>query len=57
MSQVADASPLERGREALARHAWGEAYDLLAAEDAAGTLGPADLELLAQAAWLSLIHI
>jgi len=51
MSQVADASPLERGREALARHAWGEAYDLLAAEDAAGTLGPADLELLAQAAW------
>src|SRR6188508_240534 len=51
MSQVADASPLERGREALARHAWGEAYDLLSAADAAGSFAPAELELLAEAAW------
>jgi len=41
MSQVADASPLERGREALARHAWGEAYALLSAADAAGSFAPA----------------
>jgi class 3 adenylate cyclase len=51
MSQVADASPLERGREALARHAWGEAYDLLSAADAAGSFAAAELELLAEAAW------
>jgi class 3 adenylate cyclase len=51
MSQVADASPLERAREALERHAWGEAYDLLSAADADGTLGAADLNLLAEAAW------
>jgi len=51
MSQIADASPLERGREALARHAWSEAYDLLSAADAAGSLAPAELELLATAAW------
>ncbi|HEX5039682.1 MAG TPA: adenylate/guanylate cyclase domain-containing protein [Candidatus Limnocylindria bacterium] len=51
MGQVADASPLERGREALAHHAWGEAYDLLSAADAEGGLGAAELGLLAEAAW------
>jgi class 3 adenylate cyclase len=51
MSQIAEASPLERGREALARHAWGEAYDLLTAADAEGGLGASELGLLAEAAW------
>jgi class 3 adenylate cyclase len=51
MGQVTEASPLERGREALARHAWGEAYDLLRVADAEASLRPAELQLLAQAAW------
>jgi class 3 adenylate cyclase len=51
MGQVTEASPLERGREALARHAWGEAYDLLSVADAEASLRPAELQLLAQAAW------
>lgn len=42
---------LEAGREALARHAWREAYDLLTAADAAEPLEPPDLEGLAAAAW------
>jgi class 3 adenylate cyclase len=42
---------LEPGREALARHAWPEAYELLARADAAAPLSPADLEGLAAAAW------
>ncbi|HVM24011.1 MAG TPA: hypothetical protein VM253_01265, partial [Candidatus Limnocylindrales bacterium] len=46
-----DASPVDRAREALARHAWREAFDLLSEADAAGGLAPMELELLAQAAW------
>lgn len=44
---------LEAGRNAATRCAWREAYDLLAAADAAGLLTVADLESLAQAAWWS----
>ena len=44
-------SSLEAGRDAIRRHDWGEAYDLFTASDAAGGLTPADLELLADAAW------
>ena len=40
----------DRGREALVRRAWVEAYEALAAADAAGPLGPADLEALGEAA-------
>jgi class 3 adenylate cyclase len=36
---------------ALARHAWREAFEILTEADAAGPLSPAELELLAQAAW------
>ena len=42
---------LRIGREAVARRAWPEAYEALAAADAAGALEPQDLELLAKTAW------
>ncbi|MDQ3986355.1 MAG: adenylate/guanylate cyclase domain-containing protein [Actinomycetota bacterium] len=51
MSQVLEQSPLEAGRDAIERHAWHEAYELLSAADAAEPLGPEDLESLAQSAW------
>ncbi len=44
-------STLQAGRDAIQRHAWKAAFDLLSAEDAAKGLSPDDLELLAQAAW------
>jgi class 3 adenylate cyclase len=44
-------NPLETGRQAVSRRAWPEAYEALATADAAGDLHPADLELLAKAAW------
>jgi ATP/maltotriose-dependent transcriptional regulator MalT len=43
---------LERGREAYARRAWGEACESLARADAAEPMGPDDLELLATAAYM-----
>ena len=43
---------LDDGRQAFARQEWREAYAQLADADAAGALEPADLELLAQAAYL-----
>ena len=50
MTQVID-DALSAGREAAARGAWREAYDLLS--PAAGSLSPEDLEALAEAAyWL-----
>jgi class 3 adenylate cyclase len=42
---------LEAGRDAGDRHAWSEAYELLAEADAAGPIPPQDLERLASAAW------
>ena len=43
--------PLQAGRDAAARRAWPEAHEALVAADAAGKLGPQDLELLAKASW------
>jgi len=48
VSSVAD---LERGRAAVARSAWREAYAGLTAADAGGGLDAQDLERLAEAAW------
>ncbi|MBA3412746.1 MAG: hypothetical protein H0T09_03560, partial [Actinobacteria bacterium] len=50
MSHTAD-DTLQAGREAIGRHAWLEAYDLLDAADTAGRLSPEDLETLSAAAW------
>jgi DNA-binding NarL/FixJ family response regulator len=46
------ADQLERGREAYAGQAWGEAFAQLSAADREAPLGPADLDLLAVAAHL-----
>ena len=49
--RLADSAALLRqGRLALANHRWEDAYQLLAAADDAGALGPADIESLAEAA-------
>lgn len=42
---------LGAGRDAWSRHAWKDALDLLAEADGQGTLGPEDLEALAESAW------
>jgi len=42
---------LERGRDAMQRHAWAEAMDVFVAADGDGGLGPDDLERLGTAAW------
>ena len=47
------ADPLQAGRDALARHAWREAFELLSAADAASPLPPEQLEKLADAAMWS----
>jgi DNA-binding CsgD family transcriptional regulator len=49
---VPTASTLDRGRESFDRHAWADAYALLAAADQAASLAPEDLERLATAAYL-----
>jgi hypothetical protein len=51
MAQVNHDNALEAGREAIRRHAWREAFDLLTAADQAGGLTAEDLEGLAEAAW------
>jgi class 3 adenylate cyclase len=43
--------PADDARQALERHAWQEAYDLLTSADAQGGLDADRLELLAQASW------
>ncbi|HET7646621.1 MAG TPA: adenylate/guanylate cyclase domain-containing protein [Candidatus Limnocylindria bacterium] len=48
---MAASSLAESARSALGRHAWREAYDLLADADRDGSLGAEELELLAEAAW------
>jgi class 3 adenylate cyclase len=45
--------PLEAGREALSRHAWKEAFELLSQADRETTLAAADLESLALAAFFA----
>ncbi len=52
MSQVIG-SPLEAGREAIAKHAWRQAFDLLSEADRMSTLGADDLSILAEACWWS----
>ena len=47
------ADPLIAGREALGRHAWQEAFELLSRADDEGTLSGADLESLAEAAFFA----
>src|SRR5437867_3028143 len=42
---------LDAGRDAINRHAWGEAFDLLSQADIAGLLEPQDLEALGEASW------
>jgi DNA-binding CsgD family transcriptional regulator len=46
-------STLERGRERFGRQAWGDAYAQLLAADQESPLGIDDLEMLAQAAYLT----
>lgn len=46
-----DDERLQRARDALARHAWRDAFDVLKEADAAAGLDPQDLEGLADAAW------
>jgi hypothetical protein len=50
VSQVTE-DPVVAAREALARHSWQQAYELLAGADHDGQLAPADLEALMEAAW------
>jgi class 3 adenylate cyclase len=45
------ADTLVSGRQAHSRRAWDEALDAFAAADREGELSPADLQLLAEAAW------
>jgi class 3 adenylate cyclase len=52
VSQVVQ-DPVEAAHDAYRRHAWAEAYDLLAGLDAGGALGPEDLLLLAETAVLT----
>ncbi len=42
---------LERGRDAIDRHAWAEALEVFGAADLDGSLAPDDLEHLSTAAW------
>jgi class 3 adenylate cyclase len=44
---------LRAGREALARHAWADAFERLSQADRTGTLSGADLESLALASWFT----
>ena len=51
MAQVNLDKALEAGRDAVRRHAWREAFELLTASDQASPLSAEDLEALAEAAW------
>jgi class 3 adenylate cyclase len=51
VSTVLDEAPAHRAREALARHQWREAYDLMVEADGRVDLTPEDLEVLAESAW------
>lgn len=49
----AASEPLRAGREALSRHAWVEAFELLSQADREGDLAGEDLEALAEAAYIA----
>lgn len=49
----APSEPLGAGREALARHAWQDAFELLSQADREGSLSGGDLESLADAAFFA----
>jgi class 3 adenylate cyclase len=51
--QTTATDSLTAGREALARHAWEDAFDLLSRADGEGSLSGADLESLAEAAFFA----
>ena len=51
MAQVSLGNALDGGRDAVRRHAWRKALDLLTAADHASPLSAEDLEALAEAAW------
>jgi len=51
MAQVNLDNALDEGRDAIRRHAWREAFELLTASDQARPLAAEDLEALAEAAW------
>jgi class 3 adenylate cyclase len=51
MSQLIEGSPLHAGREAAARHAWREAFELLKQADESAQLTADDLAMLGEAAW------
>ncbi len=51
MSQTLELSRSDRAREALDRHAWAEAWELMAEADRAGSLSFEELEVMADAAW------
>lgn len=51
MSHAIEESLLEPGRVAIERHAWREAFDLLAEADKAEPLSPDDLMGMGEAAW------
>ena len=50
---TADPDPLAAGRQAVARHAWQEAFDQLRLADGQGQMSGADLESLALAAFFA----
>src|SRR5438128_1001628 len=52
MNRVPEAELLVRGRDAVARRAWAEAFESLSEADRGTALGPDELELLATAAYM-----
>jgi class 3 adenylate cyclase len=52
-TSAAPADPLQDGRDALARHDWRDAFELLSRADSEGSLTGADLEALALAAFFA----
>jgi len=51
VTKGAVAGGIEAGRDALARHAWPEAYEHLASANAEAPLDAENMEGLAKAAW------
>jgi class 3 adenylate cyclase len=52
-TSIAAPDPVALGRDALARHAWVDAFEQLSQADADGHLAGVDLEALALAAWFA----